>query len=200
MLLTEGVLTKCAAAWIPVIRIPFGTSRSRCDVQMQLCRTVRIGSVFEPKVIVRSLPLCGRKAKGSADIPVNGDNTKRWMQVTPRFYILADGILCKKKFAEWREKVQCSSMWAGGRFVKVMYSLTMLGERAIWIGEESGILAALLRAEAITVQREWRVVGRYVFRLAKTCLIRLIRKRTIFAVVCAESALGVVLGLCIVSR
>lgn len=35
-----------------------------------------------------------------------------------------------------------------------MYSLTMLGERAIWIGEESGILAALLRAEAITVQRE----------------------------------------------
>ena len=46
-------------------------------LQTQLCRTLGVGSVFELKALLKELPLWGRKAKGSADIPVNGDSTKR---------------------------------------------------------------------------------------------------------------------------
>lgn len=50
--------------------------------------------MFELKALLKEFTIMGPQSERQCYIPVNGDSTKRILQVTSRCYILADWILC----------------------------------------------------------------------------------------------------------
>lgn len=75
------------------------------------------------------------------------------LQVTSRCYILADWILCKGNLRN--DKKESKERHVSEQAVCEGYVQSHdAGGMAVESGEASGILAVLLRAETVTVQRE----------------------------------------------